>query len=161
MKNTDQLLAKATILVIAFSLIAGVSLHAQDYSADKDADYLNEIALNESFTGENESDKSNEMTRLPSFTMGGEYANISQYVADNLEFPETAIATGTSGILKMRIKILSDGSVGETTIIESPGSEFSNAVIALIGEMPKWNPAFTGNKAVDSVYTLHLKFRLQ
>ncbi len=52
MKNTDALLAttRTTIFVIAFSIIAGISLSAQDYSAEKDTDYLNEVALNERFT---------------------------------------------------------------------------------------------------------------
>ncbi len=163
MKKTNTILAttKAAILVISFSFIASVSLKAQVYSADGSQKGLNEIALNESYGSESISKKTVELTTVPFFKVDGKYANISQYISDNLEFPENAIITGTSGLFKMRIKILSDGSVGETTVITSPSTDFNNAVLELIEEMPNWNPATAGNKPVDSVYTLQLKFRLQ
>ncbi|MCA1761587.1 MAG: energy transducer TonB [Cryomorphaceae bacterium] len=163
MKNSNTILAttKATILVIAFSIMTSVSLKAQVYSANGSQEDFNEIALNESFVEAGESTKAVELTTFPTFTLDGKYANISQYISDNLQFPENAIITGTSGLLKMRIKILSDGSLGETTVIASPGTDFNTAVLELIEEMPNWNPATAGNKPVDSVYTLQLNFRLQ
>lgn len=158
MKNITILL-RPTFLIIVICCAASVSLLAQEYTAD--TNLLGELAANERFETKEATSETNEFTALPTFTMGGEYANISQYVADNLVFPETAITTGTSGILKVNIKINADGSVGETAIVQSPGAEFDEAVQSLIADMPKWNPAFRGNKAVDSVYTLQLRFRLQ
>jgi len=90
-----------------------------------------------------------------------EFANINQFIAAHLEFPEEAIGTGIYGKVNVRFEILKNGEIGEITILESPGKVFDTAVSNLLAQMPAFIPAYENGESVNSIQQLQLNFRLQ
>jgi len=103
----------------------------------------------------------NKLTSAPRFESGSGYANVNEYITENLIFPEEAQMRGIHGEVEARFEILEDGSIGQLFITRSPDKMFDEAVIELIKNMPRWTPAMAGLAPVKSVYALKVNFRLQ
>ncbi|MCA1752230.1 MAG: energy transducer TonB [Flavobacteriales bacterium] len=89
------------------------------------------------------------------------YSSVEDYFAGNIEFPEKGITKGTRGAMTVWFEILPDGTVGESRIDNSPGTEFDVAVMECLQNMPRWTPARIGAKPVTSTRAVRLNFRLQ
>lgn len=162
MKNTN--LTSAFQRVFSIAIIAAATaispLCAQELIANQDGQFADGIAFNTPAY-----DKAIEptaaMNARPSFAIAGQYANVNSYIAEHLEYPDVAYEIMAEGLLRLKLEIKSDGSVGEVIVLRSPGVEFEDAVKALLNDMPKWNPAVKNGKAVDGAAILQLRFRLQ
>lgn len=101
------------------------------------------------------------MTSAPSFKATSEYANVDEYIDENLIYPEEAKLIGSDGAVSVRFEILENGGIGQIAILNSPDESLSEAVTQLIQEMPKWSAALAGNTPMKTVYQLNVNFRLQ
>ncbi len=101
------------------------------------------------------------ITEFPEFIGEGKYHSVNDYVYSNLEFPEEARITGRSGLVKVQFDILKNGTIGNIDFMESPDVSFNEEVIRLLGEMPNWKPAYSGETAVKSRYQLNINFSLR
>ena len=125
--------------------------------------------------------------QMPQFP-GGE-AELMQFIARNIKYPETAIENGVQGRVLVRFIVEKDGSltnpevlasspgIGETIPIEVTAymgdkerqdAEVHNAgvkalneeAIRVVNAMPRWSPGKQGGKAVRCYYTLPVTYRL-
>jgi TonB family protein len=101
------------------------------------------------------------MTSSPIFKASSKYANVNEYISENLIYPEEAKLVGRDGSVNVRFEIMENGSIGQIAILNSPDEALSAAVTKLIEEMPKWSAALAGNIPMKSVYQLKVNFRLQ
>jgi hypothetical protein len=96
-----------------------------------------------------------------SFVGTKKYKDLNAYISGNLKYPEDAVTTGSTGLLKAHLEIKADGQIGNITILESPGEIFDQILLDLLSTMPAWNPAMKGNVPIASSHILQLQFRLQ
>lgn len=163
MKNTNFHTALQRVFSMAIIVAATASgpLCAQEDLYNQDNLLADGVAFLATSSNETAAEPAMHAHAMPSFTMDGQYPNIQSYIADHLEYPEVAHAIKAEGLLKMKLEIKADGSVGEVLVLSSPGKEFEEAFHALIHKMPRWNPALKNGNPVDGVAILQLHFRLQ
>ncbi len=159
--NQNFLLRVKIFLINLCFISSGFSaLSAQDVVWAHD--YTDNFIYSEITTSPKKVEKDLKVVRsAPIFNGGQQFKNIDQFIAAHLGFPKEAVGTGLYGIVKVRFEILKDGDIGAHMILESPGKAFDAAVVDLLGQMPKWTPAYESGEPVTSVYQLKLNFRLQ
>lgn len=104
---------------------------------------------------------SNKITALPEFIPTRKYRNVNDFIYSKIEFPEEAREMGLYGVVKVQFDILTDGSIGNLTFIQSPDEVFNNEVKKILASMPKWQPAYSGSMPVESRYQLNINFSLR
>lgn len=97
-----------------------------------------------------------ELDEQPEFP-GGEEA-LSQYVTDNMEYPELARELGTQGIVYTQFTIEKDGSVSNVKILRGIGTGCDEEVVRVMMLMPKWKPGMQQGKAVAVEYVMPVRF---
>ncbi len=94
----------------------------------------------------------------PVFPGGQKEMNI--FVAKNLKYPEDAVNHNIQGLMLARLTIKKDGTAKFEEFIRKLGYGCNEEVQRIIKKMPKWTPALSGNKPVDSEYIMKINFRL-
>lgn len=97
---------------------------------------------------------------MPTF-MGKDGKSFSNYVANNVKFPVSAVENGTSGTVYVSFVIDKDGSVIKVKIMRSVHPVIDNAVRKVIENSPKWEPGIQDGKYVKVKYTMTIAFELQ
>ncbi len=95
---------------------------------------------------------------LPLFP-GGRVA-LSQYIRENIIYPEEAIQQQIEGTVFVRFIVEVDGSISNPIIIKSLGQEFDNEAIKLIMNMPPWQPGRKQGQLVPAYRELGIIFKL-
>ena len=83
-----------------------------------------------------------------------------KWISENLRYPEECKANNIQGRVIIQFVIDTDGSITEIKAIRSPDDVLSQEAIRVVSEMPKWNPARRGEKAIKSLFRLPMNFRL-
>lgn len=104
--------------------------------------------------------KRNKTTKSARFSANAIYPNVGGYLSQHLQFPEEARVLGARGVVKLAFDILPDGSIANMEILESPLDLFSNELIKVMKNMPRWSPAFRDGNPVISRQQVHVNFRL-
>ena len=91
---------------------------------------------------------------------GGEQ-ELYRYMAQNLRYPEEAQDADHTGRSVVRFTVNADGTLSDIAIAKSSWPELDAEAIRVVKTMPKWEPAYSGGKPVDSEYTLPVHFALQ
>ena len=94
--------------------------------------------------------------RMPSF-QGGDLNTFRNWVNGNVEYP--ANKKGGSGRVLAAFVVNKDGSVSDIEILQSPGKEFSQAVVAALEKSPKWSPGVQNGRVVRVKFVLPVDFR--
>lgn len=77
--------------------------------------------------------------------------NYAKYIRENIRRP-AATESMDNAVVVVSFKVLSNGSVENISIVNTPGDEFSEEASRLIREGPAWLPAIkNGEKADDNV----------
>lgn len=97
--------------------------------------------------------------KMPEFP-GGESA-LLKFIADNINYPETAAVNGVQGRVACKFTIKEDGSVGDVRVIRSADSSLDDEAMRVIYSMPKWIPGEQRGKKVPVEYSVPVMFRLQ
>lgn len=90
----------------------------------------------------------------------GGMPGFTQYMIDNLKYPETAKEKGIEGLVVVAFVVKSDGSVENIEIIRGIGAGCDEEASRIIAESGKWTPGKMDGKAVNTQMTLPIKFKL-
>ncbi len=94
----------------------------------------------------------------PIFPGGQKAMNI--FVSNNLRYPKDAVSHNVQGLLLARLTIKKDGTVKLEEFIRKLGYGCEEEVERIIKMMPKWTPALSKSKPVDSEYIMKVNFKL-
>ncbi|MBR1652680.1 MAG: energy transducer TonB [Alloprevotella sp.] len=75
-----------------------------------------------------------------------------KYVYSNIDYPGDAISMNIQGTVLVRFRIGTEGQVENPQIIKSLCHTCDNAVLRMLGNMPKWIPALDENGDPAPVY---------
>ena len=89
------------------------------------------------------------------------FPNLSQYLSDALQYPQLARDNGIEGVVVAEAVIGADGSVASAELAQRIGFGCDEAVLALLAQMPKWQPATENGEAVGQKVYIQLRFRLR
>lgn len=111
-------------------------------------------------TGQKDKDKIfTSVDQMPVFP-GGDQA-LMQFLAANMQYPDTARLAGIEGRVISRFVVGTDGQIEDVHIQRSLSPECDAEVIRVITSMPKWTPARHEGKVVRVYYMLPVVFKLQ
>ncbi len=91
----------------------------------------------------------------------GGYAALTQYLRDNIKYPQQAKETGTQGKVFLTFVVEKDGSITDIKILRDIGSGCGEEAIRVVRSMPKWTPAKQRGKTVRQQFNLPVSFTLQ
>ena len=100
-----------------------------------------------------------EVTATPGYP-GGKTA-LMDFLAEHLKYPIEALNEGITGSVVVEFTIEADGYVTESKILAGLGYGCDEAVLQLIEEMPRWEPASINGKPVACQYDLPVRFSLR
>lgn len=89
--------------------------------------------------------------------VGGQ-AQLMQYMAKNLRYPEWDKETATQGTVVIHFDVNEDGSIGNAVVRNKVSAGLEQEAIRLVKNMPNWLPGISDNKSVKKTVTLPLKF---
>ncbi len=102
-----------------------------------------------------------ESTTAPKLTHDAHFPNLSQYLSDALQYPQLARDNGIEGVVVAEATIGADGSVVSAELAQRLGFGCDEAVLALLAQMPKWQPATENGEAVGQKVYIQVRFRLR
>ena len=114
----------------------------------------------------------------PKFNGGDAKTEFSQWVYQNLHFPEEARKANASGTALVEFAVNPDGTVSDINVQESPHASITEEIIRVFSESPLWTPAYLDiirvfsesplwtpayldGKPIKVVYTMPLAFRFR
>lgn len=85
-----------------------------------------------------------------------------QYLAENLQYPQSAKQNGVEGVVHLTVTIKADGTVGPIKVDRMLDPDLEQEAIRLAAAMPAWAPATgTAGKPVESTVKLTVPFILE
>ena len=90
---------------------------------------------------------------MPRF-QGGDMSTFTQWLARRITHP-----CSHSGTVKVGFEVGTDGSVSDVKIMESVCEEIDAAVLSVVSQSPKWEPATDGGHPVAQYLTIPIVFR--
>ncbi|WP_051287286.1 energy transducer TonB [Algoriphagus mannitolivorans] len=90
----------------------------------------------------------------------GGMPGFTQYMIDNLKYPETAKEKGIEGLVLVAFVVKSDGSVENIEIIRGIGAGCDEEAKRIVAESGKWTPGRLDGESVNTQMTLPIKFKL-
>ncbi|GHT08125.1 cell envelope biogenesis protein TonB [Bacteroidia bacterium] len=97
--------------------------------------------------------------QIPQFP-GGD-GELLKWLADNIEYPQSAIDQSITGTVIMKFVVLADGSIGDVEIVKGLDPACDKAAALGVKKMPKWAPGRQKGEAVNVWYRCPIRFRLQ
>ncbi|MFT6982751.1 MAG: TonB family protein [Crocinitomicaceae bacterium] len=97
--------------------------------------------------------------RDANFPGGDEY--LQKFIAYNVNYPQAAIEMEEQGEVKIFFVVEKDGSITNIQVEKSISKALDIESIRVIGEMPKWIPAYCKGKPIKIKATVPVVFRLQ
>ncbi len=90
---------------------------------------------------------------------GGESA-MYKFIEEHLQYPEQALKEGIQGTVWVSFIIEKDGNVTNIKILKDIGGGCGEAAVAMVKQMPRWEPAKHKGKAVRMQFNMPIKFVL-
>ena len=94
----------------------------------------------------------------------GDEEALTEYLRNQLVYPEDARAQGVEGTIFVDFVVLSNGRVKEVYVMETPGEVINRSLreeaVRVIEDMPNWVPGRQNGEAVDVRYSLPITFRI-
>ena len=95
--------------------------------------------------------------RLPEFD-GGMDA-LYQYMADNLEYPNSLKSSKAEGTTLVQFTVGTDGSISSVSVVRSSGySEMDEEAVRLVESFPNWKPAAKNGEVMAMKTQLPVRF---
>jgi periplasmic protein TonB len=141
---------KNLILIIALHFICGSTFAQEPVIVPKPKE-----------TVENQGPVIYDVVDEPADFPGGSAA-LKKYIADNLKYPDTAKENGLEGKCYLQFIVSLDGHVSNVKLKKGVPNcpECDKEAIRIVKSMPKWTPGKINGKAVNSIYTLPVLFKL-
>ena len=106
-------------------------------------------------TGEKAYDVVEQMQEYP----GGIPALI-QFLQENLQYPEQAMASHIEGRVLVAFIVEKDGSISDIKAVRQVDPSLDNEAMRVVSIMPKWTPGYMNGKPVRVRFTLPINFKL-
>ena len=97
--------------------------------------------------------------KMPAF-QGGGLPEFQRWVAENMKYPQEAIAKKISGRVLVQFVINEEGVVTEVKVLQSPHALLSSEAIRVVSSSPRWEPGMQKGQKVSVRYVLPLIFNL-
>ena len=95
-------------------------------------------------------------------TFNGESANaFSEWVNENLKYPEAAKAAGEQGRVTLQFTIGTDGVVSNVKILRGVSESLDAEALRVVSSSPDWGPGKVNGKPVPVTFTFPVVFKLQ
>ncbi|MBK7212126.1 MAG: TonB family protein [Bacteroidales bacterium] len=94
----------------------------------------------------------------PNFPGGEE--KMKEFIMKNLSYPKKALENSIQGVVYVNFEIDKKGKVGKVKVLRGIGSDCDEEAIRVIKMMPDWIPAKSSGKAVSSLFTIPITFKL-
>lgn len=94
----------------------------------------------------------------PSYVGGNEA--LTEYMRNNLQYPEIAKKSGIEGTVILEYYIKEDGTIENVKVVKSVHSCLNSEAIRLVENMPSWNPAIKNGAPARIKYQLPVRFEL-
>ncbi len=94
----------------------------------------------------------------PTFPGGDE--KLLEWISQHLVYPENAIDSHIEGRVIIEFIVKADGSIGDAKIIRGVDDMLDAEALRIVKSIPRFNPAMLNGKAVESIFTLPITFRL-
>ena len=86
---------------------------------------------------------------------------MSQFIADHLQYPESAKKDSIQGNVFVSFNVEKEGTLTDIKVIRSVSSELDNEACRLVNSMPKWIPAMKNGIPTSARYILPVSFSLE
>lgn len=88
--------------------------------------------------------------------------NVSQYLSQNIVYPDSAIKHNIEGRVKIEFVVSETGEIENTRVLgeQTFGYGLEEEALRVVKAMPRWMPGYQGGKAVRVYYTLPITFKL-
>ena len=96
--------------------------------------------------------------QMPQFP-GGMKAML-EYINKNLRYPEDAQLQAVEGRVIARFTVKEDGSIADVNIVRGISPSLDAEAVRVLSGMPKWQPGMQNGKAVPTLYTVPVMFRI-
>lgn len=152
---------KRIILTTAYLTVMGTLAFAQlPTSARADISNSPSVVLDAPATAPSaqQTDEVAPLTNLPFFP-GGTQA-LQNYLENRDLYPTQALEAGIAGTVRLRFRVMPDGSLSGVRVIQSQGPLLDQAARQAVAQMPRWYPAYRGGVAVALSTDLLITFRI-
>lgn len=93
-------------------------------------------------------------------TFPGGVQKLMEWISRHLVYPPTAIDEQIQGRVVIQIQVKADGTIGNVKIIKGVHPDLDTEALRVAKSLPKFNCAMLNGKAVESLFTLPITFRL-
>lgn len=97
--------------------------------------------------------------KMPSFQSGG-LEDFRRWVMTQVRFPKEMLDKDIRGRVVAAFIVDTDGNVSNVDILQSPDKAFSNEVIRVLMNSPKWEAGMSEGKPVKVKYTIPIDFAI-
>lgn len=148
-------LAPAALMAVAVVNIPAVASALTTVSRTLDADKVTKNAAN----GQTDPEKVYEAVDVNPEYPGGVY-ELMKFVAENLRYPEKAMADSVQGRVVVKFVVNREGKVVSPEILHSVSPEIDEEALRVVSLLEGFTPGTIGGEPVNVSYALPLTFRL-
>ena len=98
---------------------------------------------------------------MPTFNGGDPAVEFRKYIAENLQYPESAVKDSISGRVVVQFCVNNEGKVIEPVVMRSVSPALDKEAIRVVSSSPLWTPGKQRGKKVDVLFTFPINFVLQ
>lgn len=98
---------------------------------------------------------------MPQFNDGDPAQEFRIFIAQNLEYPESAVKDSISGRVIVQFCVNYEGKVIEPKVVRSVAPALDKEAIRVVSSSPLWTPGKQRGKTVDVMFTFPINFVLQ
>ena len=96
----------------------------------------------------------------PTF-QGGDANTFSNWVANNLVYPEIAKENGVSGRVMLQFTVNPNGKISDVKVLRGVDASLDKEAVRVVSSSPKWEPGRQRDRAVKVTYTFPVIFQLR
>jgi len=97
--------------------------------------------------------------KMPTF-MGGDVQRFSNWVRDNIRYPQIAHENGIQGKVFIGFVVEPDGSVSNVTVLRSVDKSLDDEAVRVVQLSPAWIPGYQRGVAVRVRFSITVNFQL-
>jgi len=98
---------------------------------------------------------------MPTFNGGDPAEEFRKYIAQNLQYPESAVKDSISGRVIVQFCVNYEGKVIDPVVVRSASPALDKEAIRVVSSSPLWTPGKQRGKKVDVLFTFPINFVIQ
>ena len=111
-------------------------------------------------TVEEPEDQIFEIVENPAVPPTGDIPSLLKWIANHIEYPQSALDNNIQGKVVLRFVVEKDGSIGDVVVARKVDPALDKEAVRVLKSMPKWTPGKQRGKSVRSYFTLPIAFVL-